>query len=452
MVAKAVQEAGRFLVFCYEKFLPGRSTMDRISEFQSRIIPVCMLIILILTACNPSNSGSVVQASTNRQEPTVSQDDLGKLVAGNNTFAFDLYQALKAEKGNLLYSPFSLSEVLSMAYAGARGDTAQQMAETLHFTLPQDRLHPAFNALDLRLAKLKDNAEPGFELNIANAVWAQKDYPILPEYLEVLALNYGAGVRLVDFENNPGDAVNKINRWVDKQTKGRIKQIVNQLDDMKIVLTNAVYFNANWDKPFKEKETEIEPFYLLDGHPVDAALMHQMDNFAYTEGDGYQAITLPYANRDFGMVILLPSEGQFRVIEEQLNHDWVQDVLQGFQTHEVKLTLPKYRFETPLIGLKDLLSSMGMSDAFSREADFSGIVDQRPIMIDDVLHKAFIEVDEKKTEAAAASAVQITESAALPEEPEEPIEMRIDRPFIFLIRDIQSGAILFVGRVMDPTQ
>ena len=435
--------------------------MDRISEIQFRTISVCTLIVLTLTACNPSNSGSVVQASTNRQEPTVSQDDLGELVAGNNTFAFDLYQALKAEEGNLLYSPFSLSEVLSMAYAGARGETAQQMAGALHFTLPQEQLHPTFNALDLRMAKLgdesgqqgsdEDNAEPGFELNIANAVWVQKEDPILPEYLEVLALNYGAGVRLVDFEKEPSEAVTEINRWVDKQTKGRIKQIVDRLDDVGMVLTNAVYFNANWDKPFNEEDTEIEPFYLLDGRPVDALLMHQTGNFAYTEGEGYQAIELPYANRDFGMVILLPNEGQFQRIEEQLTSDWVQDVLQGLQTHDVRLTMPKYRFETPLISLKDLLSSMGMSDAFSRDADFSGIVEQLPTYLGDVVHKAFIEVNEKKTEAAAASAVIVVVEALLPSPP-PPIEMRIDRPFIFLIRDIQSGAILFVGRVMDPTQ
>ena len=436
--------------------------MDRISEIQSRSISACILIILALTACNPSNSGSVVQASTNRQEPTVSQDDLGELVAGNNIFAFDLYQALKADEGNLLYSPFSLSEVLSMAYAGARGETAQQMAETLNFSLPQDRLHPAFNALDLRLAKLsdesgqqgsdEDNTEPGFELNIANAVWAQKEYPILPEYLEVLALNYGAGVQLVDFKNDPGDAINRINRWVDKQTNGRIKQIADRLDDVGMVLTNAVYFNANWDEPFNEEETEVEPFYLLDGRPVDASLMHLTDDFAYNEGEGYQAIELPYANRDFGMVILLPNEGQFQRIEEQLTSDWVEDVLQGLQTHDVRLTMPKYRFETPLISLKDLLSTMGMSDAFSHKADFSGIVEQIPTYLGDVVHKAFIEVNETKTEAAAASAVMIVPVEAPLLTPPPPIEMRIDRPFIFLIRDIQSGAILFVGRVIDPTQ
>lgn len=420
--------------------------MNNISRSPLRTVIVCLLLTFSYTACNSSKSGSVVQASTKRQESTVAPGDLGELVAGNNTFAFDLYQVLKVDEGNLLYSPFSLSEVLAMVYAGARGETAQQMAETLHFTLPQDRLHPAFNALDLRLAKLEDNAKAGFELNLANAVWVQKDDPIIPEYLDVLAANYGAGMRLVDFQSD--DVAKKINRWVSEETKGRIKDIVDTVKGP-LALTNAIYFYGEWFKPFEEELTQSEPFYLLDGRSVNAPLMHQQEFFDYTEGEGFQAIQLPYSNRDIAMVILLPGEGQFGELESRLTNDWVQGILQGFQLEDVILVMPKFRFETPVIGLTETLSALGMSSAFSPEADFSGIAQQElGLVISEVLHKAFIDVNEKGTEAAAASVVLATESAIGP----PPIEMRIDHPFIFLIHDRSTGAILFVGRVMDPTR
>jgi len=339
------------------------------------------------------------------------------------------------------------------------------MADTLNFTLPQERFHPAFNALDLDLRsrsqpasqakKAEETPEPDFELNIANAVWAQQGYPYLPEYLDLLAQNYGAGLRLVDFTQAPESAVGKINRWVSEETKGRIKEIVNDLKGCRLVLTNAIYFNGKWGSPFNEEHTKSEPFYLLDGQIERVPLMHQTEYFLYTEGEGYQAIALPYANSNFAMVILLPREGQYREIEKKVTSEWVQDAVRGFESQEVILTMPKYRFETPLISLKELLSSMGMADAFSDYADFSGITQQQPgLKIDYVLHKAFIEVNETKTEAAAASAVlmvEVSRGVRVPTTP-PPVVMRIDHPFIFIIRDSQTNTILFVGRVMNPTQ
>jgi serpin B len=372
---------------------------------------------------------------------------------------------VKDEEGNLFFSPYSLSQALAMVYGGARGQTAQQMAETLHFTLPQERLHPAFNALDLDLSSRSqpdpqakgttETPEPAFELHIANAVWAQEGYPYLPDYLDILAQNYGAGLRLVDFKGSAEKMVAEINRWVSEQTEGRIQEILDQLDpDTLLVLANAVYFNADWDNPFDEELTQTEPFYPLDGPAENTPLMHQTENFPYAEGDGYQAVELPYANRDFTMVILLPREGQFQEIEAQLSGEWVQGVVQSLQNREVILTLPKYRFETPAISLKETLSAMGMSDAFAKNADFFGIIEQRPglkIYLGKVLHKAFIDVNEKKTEAAAVSVVIVTVVVGIPVEiGPPPVEMRIDRPFIFFIRDNKTNTILFLGRVMNP--
>ena len=428
-------------------------------------------ILLVLVGCGaPAVAPEAVAASSKERvsSPDVARDDLRELVAGNNAFAFDLYQKTRGGEDNLFYSPYSISVALAMTYAGARGQTEQQMADTLHFTLPQEQLHPAFNALDLELASrshktAKDAAgeeteEVAFELHATNAVWGQAGYTFRPEYLDLLALNYGAGVRLVDFQANAPAAVEAINNWVSEETEGRIRDILDELErDTKLVLVNAIYFNAAWALPFDEADTEDEPFYLLDGDEEKVPLMHQWDDFLYTEGDGFQAIQLPYDYNEVAMVILLPREGRFREIEGRLTGDWVQSVVGGFSTHDVILTMPKFSFETPVIELAETLAAMGMPDAFSHsDADFSAIAELQPLKvlyISNVLHKAFVDVDEEGTEAAAATVVimmeTICEMIGEPTEP-PPIIMRIDRPFIFFIRDIETGAILFVGRVMNP--
>ncbi len=427
-------------------------------------------ILVVLAGCDASEGASVAVAASSKERvssPDVARDDLRELAAGNNAFAFDLYQELCDGEDNLFYSPYSISVALAMTYAGARGATEQQMADTLHFTLSQERLHPAFNALDLELASRshattrdasgEETEEVTFELHAANAVWAQAGYSFQPEYLDLLALNHDAGVRLVDFQANAPAAVEAINKWVSEETEGRIREIVDSLpEDTGLVLANAIYFNAEWDQPFDEEDTEDEPFYLLDGGEEDVPLMYQRDDFLYTEGDGYQTIQLPYLNRDVAMVLLLPREGRFREIEERLAGEWVQGVVGGFREHDVILTMPKFSFEMGPLSLKETLSSMGMPDAFSLSADFSGIIEPQSGLsayIGEVMHKALIDVDERSTEAAAVTEVEmfviIGETIGEPTEP-PPIIMKIDRPFIFFIRDIETEAILFVGRVMNP--
>lgn len=385
--------------------------------------------------------------------PSVAASDLTELVDGNSAFAFDLYKALSAKDGNLFYSPYSISLALAMTYAGARGETEQQMADTLHYILSQDRLHPAFNALDQELASrgqgAKGKDEKGFRLNIANAIWGQQDYRFLADFLDVLAENYGAGLRLLDFVKAPEESRVTINKWVSDQTEGKIKELIQQGDiDLatRLVLTNAVYFNAAWLNPFDENTTHDGVFHLLDGSEVTAPMMRQTADFGYAIGEGYQAAELPYDGSELSMVILLPDTGQFEKFEGRLNADYLDAIIGGLAYKQIDLSMPKFKFESEF-SLSQTLAAMGMPVAFTDEADFSGMTGTPDLEISKVLHKAFVSVDEAGTEAAAATAVVMRPTGM----PSDLVHITVDRPFIFLIRDIATGTIVFIGRVMNPS-
>jgi serpin B len=401
-------------------------------------------------------AGEVLQSDKERiTSRDVSSSEQALLVEGNSAFAFELYQALKGQGGNLFYSPYSISLALAMTYAGAHGETAQQMADTLQFLLEQARLHPAFNWLDAELASRGQGAQgkdgKGFRLNIVNAIWGQKDYEFLTEFLDVLAENYGAGLRILDFIREAEESRLIINDWVSNQTEGRIEDLIPEgvIDELtRLVLTNAIYFNAAWKCPFDKGMTADGLFYLLDGGQVTVPMMKQTESFGYAYGEGYQAIELPYDDGELSMVILLPEAGQFGAFEKELEAQQVDAIIDDLQSTRVTLTMPKFEFDSEF-GLKDALAGMGMPIAFSPdEADFSGMTGNRELFISDVVHKAFVAVDEAGTEAAAATAV-VVGTTSMPVEP--PVEVTIDRPFIFLIRDIETGAVLFVGRVLNPS-
>ena len=421
-----------------------------------RFIAILVIVLLLpliasIQLAQPA-AAEVLKSDKERiTSPDVSAADVALLVEGNSAFAFELYQALKGKEGNLFYSPHSISLALAMTYAGARGETAQQMANTLHFMLEQE-LRPAFNWLDAELARRGEGAKgkdgEGFRLNIVNAIWGQKDYSFLPAFLDVLAENYGAGLRILDFITETEASRLAINQWVSDQTEGRIEDLIppGAIGALtRLVLTNAIYFNAAWEYPFAEDMTADGPFYLLDGGQVIVPMMKQTESFGYGEGEGYQAIELPYDGGELSMVILLPEAGNFQTFEEGLQAQQVCDIISGLQPTEVGLMMPQFEFDSEF-SLKDTLAEMGMPVAFTGGADFSGMTGNRELSISDVVHKAFVAVDEAGTEAAAATAV-IMELTAVPE---PPVEVTIDRPFIFLIRDIETGAILFVGRVMNP--
>ena len=399
-------------------------------------------------------SGEIVQSEKQRvTSPDVSEADLALLVDGNSAFAFELYQALREGDDNLFYSPYSISLALAMTYAGARGETAQQMADTLHFILSQDRLHPAFNSLDIDLGRRGEGAKgkdgKGFRLNIVNAIWGQRDYRFLPVFLDLLAENYGAGLRTLDFASAPEESRITINNWVSDQTEGQIEDLIPQgvIDALtRLVLTNAIYFNAAWQHAFEEDMTEDGPFYLLDGGQITVPMMRQTETFGYAEGDGYQAVELPYDGRELSMVVLLPRAGQFEAFEEALDIQRVDGIARGLEHKRIALTMPRFEFESGF-SLKETLAAMGMPVAFSEGADFSGMTGDTDLFISDVIHKAFICADEAGTEAAAATAVVIAPASL----PEAPVEVTVDRPFVFLIRDIETGTIIFAGRIMHPS-
>jgi len=416
------------------------------------------VISTALAACarpayNPAEASVLKSDKPRITSPASSEGELDALVSDNGALAFDLYRQLRTEDGNIFYSPYSISQALAMTYAGARGDTEAEMADTLHFGLRQEDLHAAFNFLDMELAARGEGAqgkdEGGFRLNIVNAIWGQKDYEFLAAFLDTLAQNYGAGLRLLDFINQPEESRIIINEWVREQTEGRIEDLIGKgmIDPMtRLVLTNAIYFNAAWASPFDEDATTEGSFHLIDGDEVAVPMMSQTNAFGYTEGDGYQAVELAYDGNELSMVILLPDSGEFGAFEGGLDFEKISEAVDSIRYQEVALTMPKFDIESSF-DLKETLSAMGMPVAFTAEADFSGMNGKRNLYISDVVHKAFVSLDEAGTEAAAATAVIV----GLTSMPMEPVTVDVDRPFIFMIRDIETGAILFVGRIMDPS-
>jgi serpin B len=412
------------------------------------------ILLLALMGCNQPVQASELKSDKPRDtSPAVNSADMNSLVEGNSAFAFNLYQVLKEKDGNLFYSPYSISEALAMTFGGAATGTEKQMASVMQFLLNQDKLHKAFNALDLELAKRGQGAqgkdEKGFRLNIVNAIWGQKDFKFKSEYLDLLAQNYGAGLRILDFINASEPSRKTINQWVSDQTEARIKDLlpegsINELT--RLVLTNAIYFNAAWASQFTKESTSDGKFRLLDSSQITVPMMRQMKAFGYAEGDNYQAVQLPYDGNELSMVILLPQEDQFKTFEASLSGQKVAGIIQSLKNNQVELAMPKFKIEGEL-GLNKTLRELGMTDAFDpMKADFSGMDGGKDLYISDVVHKAWVTVDEAGTEAAAATGVVVGTTSM----PVDIKEMNIDHPFIFLIRDIQTGAILFIGRVLNP--
>jgi len=416
---------------------------------------VITVMLLSLMACGQPQLTELLQSDKQRvASPDVGESELISLINGNSAFAFDLYQELGKREGNIFYSPYSISLALAMTHAGARGETEQQMADTLHFTLPQGSLHPVFNGLDIELNKRGEGAKgkdgEGFRLNIVNAIWGQNGYSFLPGFLDVLAENYGAGLRTLDFDTEPEESRLTINNWVSDQTEKRIENLIPQgvINELtRLVLTNAIYFNAAWLYPFNENSTEDGPFHLLDGTAVIAPMMKQTEMFGYAEGDGYQAVELPYDGNELSMVILLPRADQFQAFERALDAQRVSTILTSLERRSVALTMPGFEFESEF-SLKETLAALGMPIAFSMGADFSGMTGNYELFIAEVVHKAFVSVDESGTEAAAATAVMMQLTGM----PERPVEVTVDHPFIFLIRDVKTDSILFIGRVVNPNE
>jgi serpin B len=394
--------------------------------------------------------GDLVESAKRRITATVPPEDTRRLTGDNAAFALDvLRQAAKDD--NFFSSPYSMSIALAMTYGGARGDTEAQMGKALHFTMPQARLHATFGALDRTLAsRAQKSVESGsaFKLNVLNNLWGQRGHEFLDTYLDLLAENYGAGLSLLDFAADPDGSRAKINRWVSDATESRIPELVPSSAvsrDTVLVLTNAIYFNASWSTPFDSKDTRDASFTKLDGSTKRAHFMHQAKEHRYAEGEGWQALELRYVGDDVSMLFILPSAGTFREFRDQLDEKKLAAIDDALGSRRVDLTIPKFSFRTEL-PVKPTLKALGMKDAFeSALADFSGMDGTRNLFIQDVVHQAFVAVDEKGTEAAAATAVSVGRTS-LP----QLATFEANRPFFIIIRDRPTDALLFVGQVTSP--
>lgn len=406
------------------------------------------------TAAAPEPA-SVVRADVTRA--TVSDAtaaEVAGLVTGDTDFAFDLFRAAVGEGGNVLLSPYSVAAALTMTYAGARGETAAEMANALQFGVDSGRIHTIRNALDLQITAEPDTAIPEddrepFSIEVANSLWGQSGYPFVDEFLTVLAENYGAGLNLVDFVAAAEQARQEINTWVEEQTNGRIVDLIpaGVIDSMtRLVLVNAIWFKANWDTPFDPDATSDGSFTTAAGDAVTVPMMHGGGPLQYVNGDGYQAVRIPYAG-DASMLVIMPDVGSFSDVVAELDSEFIGSISDAAAAAEVKLTMPRFEFRSEF-ALVPALEQLGMHAPFDpSSADFTGMTESRELFISDVIHQAFISVDEQGTEAAAATAVimRLTSGGG------EPVTVTLDRPFLFAIQHDTTGEILFLGQVTNPS-
>jgi serpin B len=408
----------------------------------SNFISLVVLTVTTVTVC-------IVFSTTpcGAAEPASPTD---AVVQGNNAFALDLYAKLRTEsKGNVFLSPYSISTALAMTYAGAKGKTAAEMAEVLHFTVPQEQLHPAFTTLGAELHG--DVKKEGFELRIANRLWGQTGYQFLPAFLQVTRDDYGAELGQLDFAANADVARHTINTWVEEKTERKIKDLIppGMLNGTtRLVLTNAIYFNGDWQQKFQPQATHDAPFQLTPEEKVTVPMMRQEKIFAYGVVGDVQILQLPYVGRRLAMYVLLPNAVDgLSDLEKRLSVETLKTWMSGLKVKMVDVSLPRFKM-TSGFRLEKVLASMGMAQAFSGNADFSGMTGKRELFLSAVIHKAFVDVKERGTEAAAATAGGMAMAMA----PGQTATFRADHPFLFLIRDNRTGSILFLGRMVNPKE
>jgi serpin B len=426
------------------------------SNFKRTIVEIfmkktCILLVCCVTAANCHG--------TIDPNHTADGNDIKEAVVGNTDFAFALYGKLKDDpnatvpkgdpNGNLFFSPYSLSTALAMTYGGARGETKKQMAAALHFTLPDQNLHPAFGALQKQL--VQDEKSRGCQLLLANALWGQKGEPFLKGFLDLNQYYYGAGFSLLDFVNETEKSRQIINSWIEEKTKEKIKELIPRggvTPEAVLVLTNAIYFKGDWKIKFEKSDTKRADFALSEKDKVKVDMMHLKEDFKYYEDANLQIIELPYKDNELSMLVFLPRETKgLKEIENTLTAESLNASLSKMKTTKVDVYFPRFKMTWGTFSLNKAFIALGVRDAFNpEEADFSGINGIGHIWISAIFHKAFIEVNEEGTEAAAGTAVVLVKSI------EFPVVFRADHPFIFIIKDNRSGSILFMGRVMNPAE
>ncbi|WP_050785791.1 serpin family protein [Pedosphaera parvula] len=379
--------------------------------------------------------------------------DLKPLVKGNTAFALELYAKVRSGEGNLAFSPYSISAAVGMTYAGARGETAIQIQQALHFPQNETNLPALFAQFDRTLQTAQSVG--GAQLNIANSLWPQKQYRFRPEFLELLKVNYRATITPLDYGREPEKAIRTINQWVDENTRHKIPEIVGPGDlnaSTRMVLVNAIYFKGLWNTPFQESATRQDKFHVNAQRMLTVPFMNREGSFKYGENAQAKVLVIPYREHQFEMVLVLPQKQDgIAQLESTLNVTNLTAWTSVTEGQDVIVTVPKFKMSTGL-GLTQTLQALGMRDAFDPgRADFSGM-DGNPhyLYLSDAVHKAFIEVNEKGTEAAAATGMMVPMMGMAMEPPPKPREFRADHPFLFLIRESSTGCILFMGRVMEP--
>ena len=400
-----------------------------------------ILHIIVMIALTFSSSHAVFSFSNQESR---------NIVKGNSEFAFNLYSKLKETKGNLFFSPYSISTVLAMVYVGARGQTKEEMSRVLRFPTDNHQLNQAYLELQESLESLRKKGD--IELNIANAIWCQKGEHFLKTYLHTLKKYYESGVHLVDFKSNPEVVRNFINSWVEKQTKNRIKNLIPRgilSPFSRLVLTNAIYFKGKWSNEFDKLYTKPSKFFISSSKSIDVPMMFQESKFRMVEFEKFKVIQLPYVGNELSMIILLPRKydglGELEGMLKPENYQiWLSSLKRCPET-KVRVYLPKFTM-TSQFSLSKQLQEMGMKSAFAN-ADFSGINGKRNLFLSSVIHKAFVDVNEEGTEAAAATGAVVSLTSAMP----RPVPVfRADHPFFFVIQENSTASILFMGRVINP--
>lgn len=433
------------------------------------------MVVLVGVACGPASLGSPQSKPLERAPrehfpdrsawPPTAFEELRATVWAQNGFVADFYRQLAQEAdGNLFYSPYSLYLAMGVVYGGARDNTAAEFQEVMGIQKPSAQFHRSLNFLDQTL--LEDSLRPGETgseeqesppiLSVANGLWIQDGLEVLPGFVNTVTTNYGIGLEQLDFQESPDQAVKTINRWVEEATQEKIREIIS-LDSItgftSLVVTNAVYFKGKWEYPFEEERTVDGPFYLLGGKVVDVPVMHQSEDYPYWQGDGYQAVWLPYSGEGFDLMVVMPDDGTFEAFEESLTGERLEAMVDNQMWGKVILAMPRFKLEYEF-SAKEKLQALGLKDAFDRQrADFTNIavelggVPIEALWIEDAVQKALVEVNEEGTEAVAATTLSMATEYSIPP---PPVYITIDGPFIFLLRHSDTGAILFMGRVLNP--
>ncbi len=402
--------------------------------------------LVLLSACKTNKNNTMDTKSGTDAENTAPVN----ITENNNLFAFDLYKMISVKPENMFYSPYSISAALAMTYTGARNNTEKQMSSVMHFPASNEAFYNQYNTVLKDINALND----GSTMNIytANSIWAQKNFKFKEDFIGVLKNSYNSSLNTVDFIKETEASRILINKWVEDQTKEKIKDLIQPglIDYLtRMVLVNAIYFKANWETAFDEKQTQKMDFYINESSSVTCDFMFAEKEFKYYEqGDELKAIEIPYSKGNMSMLVIMSKEKNgFAQVNKLMSLELYNKINEGLVSKKVKLWLPKFK-TTSEFELSEVLQQMGMREAFSDNADFSGMTGKKDLKISKVIHKAFVEVNEAGTEAAAATAVVMRVKSM----PVNPPEFRADHPFMFIIKENKNNSILFAGNIFDPTK